>query len=178
MLFAFSTSGQANALCEPFATEAWRATARLSQTGKLPLRIVDLVLLLSDAFPGFQLRPVLKMLQWDSAINPICSRIKRWNAAKSDCNFSSAFTSLSYLSLVASASFSLPAMTYNSASENSAVRGSFPISVRVSMWQSMWSGSLPIVHSPVVILSRSSVNFLTAVYGRSKRSFSLCTATL
>ncbi|KRX71393.1 hypothetical protein T06_9717 [Trichinella sp. T6] len=88
MLFVFSTSRQADALCEPFAIEAWLATSRLSQTGKLPLRVVDLVLLLSDAFPGYQLRPILKMLRWDSAINPACSRIKRWNAAKSDCNFS------------------------------------------------------------------------------------------
>ncbi|XP_003370026.1 hypothetical protein Tsp_11311 [Trichinella spiralis] len=53
----------------------------------------------------------LRPAPWDSVISSACSEIKRWNAVKSDGNFSSAFPKLSHLSLVAAASFSMPEIT-------------------------------------------------------------------
>ncbi|KRZ15218.1 hypothetical protein T11_1153 [Trichinella zimbabwensis] len=71
-------------------TEAWRNVAvRLFLTGKLFLQFMELVELLLDDFPGFPLRPA----PWDSVIASVCSRMKHWNAVKSDRNFSSAFIS-------------------------------------------------------------------------------------
>ncbi|KRX22044.1 hypothetical protein T07_6062 [Trichinella nelsoni] len=129
--------------------------------------------MLLDDDSGFQLRPAL----WELVIASACSRMKRWEAVRSVCNFS-AFISLSHSILLATVILSLKTMMSNSAAEISILRGSFPFAVNASTLRSMWSEIFFfIIHLLVVAVSSSSTNFLTTVYGLSKRSFSLRTAT-